>query len=188
MRECASILRGLVVVVIVLYPIAVYLGIKTLPPSLFGFLLVALLAARFGVIKGEERVVVLPILLVLMAYAVLAVVVRSERFLLLYPVLVNASLFLVFMWSLRTGDPILLRIVRARGIQISRHGPSYLRHLTAVWAGFFLANGAVAAWTISQSLEVWALYNGFIAYVFVACLVGVEWLFRLYYKRLKGTA
>ena len=59
--------------------------------------------------------------------------------------------FVLFVASLRSGEPLLLRIVRARGIPISAHGPRYLTRLTAVWAAFFVVNGLVALWTTTTS-------------------------------------
>lgn len=182
----ASIVRGLVLLVVAVYPIAIFFGIKTLPPGVFGILLAVLLGIRFGVIRSRERLVLIPVLAVLMTYAILAAVLQSQRFLLYYPVLMNACLFGVFAWSLRGDEPFLLRIVRASGAKISPQGPTYLRRLTIVWAGFFVLNGAVAVWTTTQTLEVWALYNGLIAYILVGCLAAGEWLFRLYYKSRPG--
>jgi uncharacterized membrane protein len=81
------------------------------------------------------------------------------------------------------GDPLLLRFIRARGWKISKHGPRYLYRLTAVWAGFFVANGLISIWTIHFGIEVWTVYNGLIAYLLVAALIGGEYLFRRHYKR-----
>lgn len=178
--------RGFFVLVVLAYPLIVYFGIQTVPPSVFGLLLVLLLAMRFGVLRAEERKLQIPFLGVLTIYALLATLLRSERFLLFYPVVVNAVLFAVFLISLREEESILLRLVRARGTTISSYGPAYLNRLTVVWACFFLLNGMVAAWTTTQSLQVWTLYNGLIAYLLVGLLVSVEWLFRIHYKKRKG--
>lgn len=182
----AAIVRGLVILAIIAYPVGVYFGIRVLPPSFFGLVLAVLLLLRFGVITPGERAVLLPLLLPFLAYAVLAAVMGSERVLLFYPVLVNAGLFSIFVWSLRSETPILLRIVRARGIKMSEYAPKYLTRLTKVWAGFFVLNGTISAWTITQPLKTWAVYNGLIAYVLIGVMVVGELLFRIHYKKRKG--
>ena len=93
-------------------------------------------------------------------------------------VVVNGVLFALFVISLREEESILLRLVRARGITMSVYGPAYLNRLTAVWAGFFLLNAGVAAWTTTQPLATWTLYNGLIAYLLIGALVAGEWLYR----------
>lgn len=184
--KATPVLRGLVVVVAVLYPVGVYFGLKVLPPSFFGLVLAVLLALRFGFIGPGERRVLMPLLFGFLAYALLAAYLNSERFLLYYPVLVNASLCVLFLASLRGGESILLRLVRSRNMKMSRYAPAYLRWLTLIWAGFFLANGLIAIWTTTRTLETWAVYNGFIAYLLIGVLIGAELLFRIYYKKRKG--
>ena len=180
------ILRAAFVGVLALYPFLVYFGIRVLPASFFGLLLAALVLLRFGVVRGDERAIALPMMLLLLAYAIAAAIVGRTQVLLYYPVLVNGLLCVVFALSLRKGEALLLRLVRARGIPMSEHGPGYLTRLTAVWSGFFAVNGLVALWTTTASLEVWTLYNGLISYLLVATLMLSEWLFRRHYKRRLG--
>ncbi len=55
----------------------------------------------------------------------------------------------------------------------------YTRQVTGVWCGFFVVNAAIAVWTaVSASREIWALYNGFIAYIAMGTLFAGEWLLR----------
>ena len=81
---------------------------------------------------------------------------------------------------------MMLRFARARGMKMSAYAPAYLRTLTKVWILFFVVNGLTAAWTVTQSLQVWAVYNGLIAYGLMGVLIGGEWLFRIHYKKKKG--
>jgi len=173
---------------IALYPFIIYFGIQVLPASFFGLVLVVLLAMRYGVLLPGERPILLPILLIFAAYAIVAMVLKSTQMLLYYPALVNFCLCAVFVGSLRQGEPLLLRIVRARGMPVSKHGPKYLGRLTIVWACFFAANGAVSMWTATLPIEVWTLYNGLLSYFLVAALAGGEWLFRRHYKRRMGVS
>ncbi len=179
----AMFVRIVVVIFFFTYPIIVYFGLNFLPPSFFGLILVAILAMRFGVLLPAERLVLLPVLMVLLAYAITTMILDSTSMLLFYPALVNFILCVVFANSLRYEEPFLLRIVRARGVATSKHTPRYLYRLTALWAGFFALNGMISIWTSTLSMEAWTLYNGLISYLVVAILIGGEVLFRRRYKK-----
>jgi uncharacterized membrane protein len=178
--------RALLAIFFVSYPFLVYFGIQVLPPSFFGLVLIALLAMRFGVLRPEEKQVFVPVLLIFFAYAIAAAVSDSEVMILFYPALVNFSLCFVFLRSLKDEESLLLRVVKARGVEINEHVPGYLRRLTGVWAGFFVVNGIISIWTVSLSLQAWTLYNGLISYLVVAILAGGELLFRWHFKKRKG--
>ena len=180
------LLRIFFVACIAVYPFIIFFGLQYLPPSFFGLVLLALLGMRYGILLPEERPILLPVLLVFVAYALAATLLKSTSMLLYYPALVNFSLGAVFVYSLRQGDPILLRFIRARGWPISEHGPRYLYRLTGVWAVFFALNGLTSLWTAMLGIEIWTAYNGFIAYILIAILIGGEYIFRRYYKARKG--
>lgn len=182
----STLIRALFVSCIAAYPFIILFGLKYLPPTFFGVALLFLLAMRYGVLLPEERPVLVPILLIFVTYALVAAISGSQAMLLYYPAVVSFTLCGVFLNSLRQGDPLLLRIIRARGWPISEHGPRYLYRLTAIWSGFFIANGLVSIWTSTQSLEIWTFYNGFLSYVLIATLMGVEYIFRRWYKRRMG--
>jgi uncharacterized membrane protein len=182
----STLIRALFLACIGLYPVFVFFGLSYLPPSFFGIALLVLLAMRYGVLLPEERPVLVPLLAVFVTYALVAAVSGSEAMLLYYPAVVNFGLCGVFLNSLRQGDPLLLRIIRARGWPMSEHAPIYLYRLTAVWAAFFVANGLVSIWTTTLGIEAWTLYNGFLSYVAVAVFVGIEYTFRRWYKRRMG--
>ena len=182
----STLIRALFVTCIALYPVIVYFGLQVLPPSFFGIALLVLLGMRFGVLLPEERPVLIPVLGTFVAYAVVASVLDSQTMLLFYPVLVSATLCAVFLNSLRHEETLLLRILKARGVPLSVHAPRYLRGATIAWSLFFVANGLIGAWTTTQSLEVWTLYNGFLSYCLVAAFAGSEYMFRLWYKRRMG--
>jgi len=182
----STIIRAVFIACIAAYPFIILFGLKYLPPSAFGLALLVLLAMRYGVLLPEERPILLPMLLVFLAYALTATISGSDVMLLYYPAVVNFTLSAVFLNSLRVGEPLLLRVIRARGWPVSAHGPKYLYRLTAVWAAFFIANGLVSIWTSTLSIETWTLYNGFLSYCLVAAFVGIEYTFRRYYKRRMG--
>jgi len=177
------VLRVVFVFVLALYPILVFFGLRVLPPGVVGLLLAVLLMIRFGVIRATERSTALPGFIVLFLYAVASALVGNAQMLLYYPVLVNLLLLVLFAGSLRSQEPLLIRVVRARGTAVGEHATRYLTRLTAIWAGFFLANGLVSVWTTTSSIEVWTLYNGVISYLMVGVLASIEWVYRGYFKK-----
>ena len=186
MSLCGLLLRGIFYAAVVLYPFLVYFGLKYVPPGTLGLILAILLAFRFGFLGAEEKPILFPMMGFLIVFALLASAFGSTAMLKVYPVLVNLFLAIVFARSLRGGDSILLRMVRARNIEIGDYVPPYLSRLTQVWVSFFVLNGIVAGWTCTQSMEVWAVYNGLISYVLAGCLFIGEFAFRIYYRRRMG--
>jgi len=182
----SKLIQALFVTCIAAYPFIVFFGLKYLPPSAIGLVLLVLLAMRFGVLLPAERPILLPMLLVFVGYALTATLSQSEVMLLYYPAVVNFTLFGIFLNSLRLGDPLLLRIIHARGLPVSEHGHRYLYVLTAIWSVFFVVNGLISIWTSTLSLEAWTLYNGFLSYCAIGVLFGVEYVFRLFYYRRMG--
>jgi uncharacterized membrane protein len=177
------IIRLILAICFIIYPFIVYFGIRILPPGFFGLVLTVLLVLRFGVLLPQERLILLPVLIIFTGYAVVITLLKNTQMLLFYPALVNFCLCAVFTNSLWHEESLLLRIVRARGAVISEYTPQYLFRLTALWAVFFALNGMIALWTSTVSMEVWTLYNGLISYFIIAALIGAELLFRTYYKK-----
>jgi len=55
----------------------------------------------------------------------------------------------------------------------------YTRQVTRIWCAFFAVNALIAAWTaLWATREVWALYNGFFAYLAMGALFAGEWILR----------
>lgn len=182
----ASIVKALVALFFIAYPFIVYFGLSYLPPSFFGLVLVALLAFRYGVIKSDERKLMLPILLIFMLYAIATVIFDKTSLVLYYPALVSFVMCFVFANSLRAEESLLLRVVKARGMATSEHTPGYLFWLTGLWAIFFVLNALASIWSSTISIQAWTLYNGLISYFIVAILMAAEWLYRRHYKKKKG--
>jgi uncharacterized membrane protein len=97
----------------------------------------------------------------------------------LYPVAVNAVLFGAFFRSLYSGQSFVEKMARLRRPDLDAQGVAYTRKVTQIWCGFFVLNGLCAlALALWASTEAWTLYTGFIAYLLMGLLFGLEWLFR----------
>lgn len=104
----------------------------------------------------------------------------------LYPVIVNIGMLLLFGISLFFPPSFVERIARIKEPDLSDAGVRYTRRVTQVWCVFFVLNGTAAFITACfMSYEAWSLYNGLIAYLLMGLLFGIEYLFRLRFKRLE---
>lgn len=102
----------------------------------------------------------------------------------LYPVIVNAGMLLLFGLSLAFPPSFIERIARLKEPELSSAGIQYTKRVTQIWCLFFVINGSIAFWTVFfASDEIWSLYNGLIAYLLMGLLFGIEYLFRMHYRR-----
>lgn len=144
--------------------------------------MLALLLLGLGLIRfvsaGSSR----QALMVAMAAIVLAALTAASNSavpLKLYPVAVNAALLLLFGLSLWRGPSMVERLARLHEPNLDSAGVLYTRKVTQVWCGFFVLNGGLALCTaLWASQQVWALYNGLIAYGLIGLLMAGEWCVR----------
>jgi uncharacterized membrane protein len=104
--------------------------------------------------------------------------------LLLYPVVVNLVLFTAFAHSAIFPPTLVERIARLKDPDLPPAAVRYTHRVTLVWCGFFVVNGSISLYTgLVASREVWALYNGVIAYVAMAALFAGEFAVRQFVVR-----
>jgi len=178
------LIRVAVVLVTLLYPLGVYFGLQYFDARIVVFMLVIIAALRLFNLEHSptKHWLWLPLLVIVALWTWLS---NSDTGLKLYPVFVNLSFLLLFTWSLKQPPPMVERFARLRGSDFSAHALAYMRKVTIVWCVFFFLNALVSlATSLWGSDEVWALYNGFIAYLIMASVFAVEWLVRLRVTRL----
>ena len=103
--------------------------------------------------------------------------VRANVWFRLYPALMVALALTVFAVSLRK-TPLVEIIARKTGEDLDERGVAYCRRVTVVWVAFLSAHLAVTVATVFASHEVWAVYNGLVAYILMGALFAGEWLYR----------
>lgn len=109
-------------------------------------------------------------------------VLRANIWFRLYPAVMVAIALSVFAISLfRT--PLVETFAIRMGETIDERRRGYCRSVTKVWTAFLSVHLLVTLVTVFASHEIWALYNGVIAYVLMGALFAGEWLFR---RRLFG--
>lgn len=186
MRVALTILSWLLILA---YPLIVFLGLRVVPVTYIGGFLILLALLRFSFLpsaaKGRAVSVAIPVIVVLTGLH--ALLTGSEQGLLFYPAIVNLVLLGVFGGSLLQGQSFVERLARLREPGLSPSGVIYTRKVTAAWCLFFTLNGAAALYTaLYTSREVWALYNGLLAYLLMGAMFAGEWLLRRRVLRTGG--
>lgn len=165
------------------YPLIVYFSLGHVEPRYLALLLLVLGGLRW-LAGGAQAVQARWVALAALVLAASTALLNLSLPLKLYPVLVNLALLAVFGLSLVRGPSVAERLARLQEPDLDPRGVSYTRRVTQVWCGFFLLNGGLAlATALWGSEQVWALYNGLIAYVLIGTLMGAEWLVR---RRLRA--
>lgn len=172
-----QLFKAVVVILTIAYPFMVYWGLQHYTAaSLLPLLLLLLVLRWFVGNRPGERLVLVAILLVIVAVGFTWGHQLGLKF---YPALVNFGFLLLFAGSLLSPPSFVERLARVRHPDLSPQGVTYTTRVTWMWSIFFVFNGSLAAITaLWASDAVWALYNGFIAYLLIALLAGGEWLLR----------
>jgi uncharacterized membrane protein len=167
------------------YPFLVYFGLRIVSPAVLAGGLVVLLGARVLFDRGDDARRRLGSVFFIAAIAALILVALSPLAgLESYPILVSLALAGLFAYSLWRPPPVIERIARISHPDLPPAAVPYLRKVTLVWLGFFLANAAVSAATaVSGNMELWMLYNGFISYILMGTLFVAELVVRQRVRR-----
>lgn len=181
MIPAGRLLNIAVTLLLVLYPLLVYVGIQQLGPRVLAAILLAAALARLVVAKVSGKALGNSAWLLLAAAAAtgLTLATGSVLGLKFYPVLVSGVMLVLFGISLWRPPTMIERFARLQQADLPAHAIPYTRKVTWVWCGFFVVNGAIASATVFASDQLWALYNGLVSYLLIGLLLGVEYLVRL---------
>lgn len=180
-------LRAVVGLILVLYPLGVYLLVDRVSPALLVGLLGILFVARLFAVQAIAGKYLGLACLGVALFCYGAYVEPEMRVLKMYPVLINLGAAAFGVYTLFTPPSAIERISRKLRMAIVGSAIPYMRRLTMVWIVFFVVNGSLAAYTaLASTIGVWAFYNGFLSYVFIALLLGLEYPVRLVYRKRHG--
>ncbi len=186
-------MRALGGLLIIAYPLLVWLGLGVLEARWLGLVLVAGLGLRW--VLGTESPpggLLQPFALPGLAVAVLlglAVLVNDERLLMGVPVLVSAALLLAFGRTLFGGPTLVERIARTQVPDLPAVEVRYCRGVTQLWCLFFLLNGSIAlGLALAGQRQLWALYTGLVSYLLIGAVFAAEFVVRSWrFGRYEGT-
>ena len=187
-----SVLRNLSWLAWLVYPLAIFFGLRLAQPRYVAAVLAGAALLRYAREAGQLYAG-LPgmgraILFGLLALAGAAALFNSEPLLRFYPFAMNVGMLLLFGASLKRPPSLIERLARLREPDLSPAGVRYTHRVTQVWCVFFVLNGVVSWWTaVFASREFWSLYNGLIAYGLMGLLFAGEWLFRRFFLVRAGS-
>jgi uncharacterized membrane protein len=169
----------------ILYPVLAAVAVQAVGPGWVLLGLLALMALRgvLGLQKGVPGGLTYALLFVAAAMALTALYDR-ELSVRLYPAFMSATMLAAFGHSLWRGPSMIERFARIVEPNLPESGVRYTRAVTWVWCGFFLVNGAIAAWTaLFADWKLWTLYNGLISYIAIGALFAGEMMVRPFFRR-----
>lgn len=179
----AALAAGLL---LLLYPLAVFIGLRHFDPRWLALVLAVAAAWRLFLYRHNRAgIATLPLLAAALCATVLTLTTGSSNGLLLYPVMVNAVLFTVFVTSLLRPPSVIETLARLHEPDLPLRAVRYTRKVTQVWAVFFAINGGIALATVFLDPYWWTLYNGLMAYLLMGIVMSAEWLVR---RRVRGAA
>lgn len=179
-----NLVKVIVVVFLLLYPVLIYFGLNYFSPSQLGLFFLALFTIRIIFAKTKSKTARWQMIFTVAIGGTLAALTwlfDSKEYLLWYPVGLNIAFFLIFASSIIFPPSVIEQIARVLHKEFEESAIVYTRNVTIIWTIFFAVNGIVSAWTVLHgSMEVWTLYNGLISYVVVGLILGIELLVRKY--------
>lgn len=179
----SGVLNAGSVVLIAVYPFAVYLLMDHGSIRLAGLALLAVLVVRF-LMAGAREAQGLAALAAGAVFAVCIAVTNSETLARLYPVGLSAAMLVAFGFTLLQPPSMIERIATATGTSMDEAGVRYTRKVTIVWCVFFLANGCIAlATALAASREAWTIYNGLLSYLLAGAIFVGERIVRPIFRR-----
>ncbi|MCC3703903.1 hypothetical protein [Rouxiella badensis] len=178
----AALLHAVTVLVIIAYPLAVWLGLRNGGMGVLAPILMVTFILRLLTFRGKlSQLTALGRTLAAagLLFAAASWLLHESQMLLYYPVVVNTLLLLLFGYSLLSPPPVVERLARLSQPDLPPKAVSYTRRVTQVWCVFFFLNGAIAFYTcLKGDVALWTLYNGGISYLLIGLLMGVEWIVR----------
>lgn len=173
MSNLKKIFKLLGVVLIVLYPFVVY---KLLGSGIsLRYMAVLVLFMVLYHYKEWHNCWFLSAGLLLILFLLIT---HQAFFLKLYPVLMNGGITLLFLTSLKN-KPLITSFAEKMGHEITSQIFDYTKKATLCWGIFMGINTFLSVMTLFCSDFIWAVYNGFIAYI----LIGLAFITELYFRR-----
>lgn len=183
------VLNILIILLLLCYPFAVYLGLNYLSPRYIALILVLALLLRLVVTlpkakNSSAKSSLLLFSLVGIFIGIVGVISNHIAITKLYPVAINFLLLALFSYSLLCPPTVIERIARIKEANLSARAIEYTRKVTIVWCMFFALNGGIALWTaLFAATKIWVFYNGCLSYILIGVLFATEFTYRHWVKR-----
>ncbi len=176
------LLRGGVLTALVLYPFLVGYG---LAQGYFVWVSVLLMVLGLLRLLSKGNTLLWPLTGLAILCGGLSLISKDQHWLKLYPVLMSIGSCVIFASTLLRPPSMIERFARLAEPDLPAEGVAWTRKVTMVWCGFFILNAAIALYTVYWAqIRIWVIYNGFISYVLMGCLLLGEYILRKRQQRL----
>jgi len=180
--------KALLVLLVIVYPFAVYFGLHYFSPRNIALSLAFLFLLRFILLQPRSinfsQAIVILLTLLGLGISFLGAISNNEFVMKLYPAAVSLLLFGFFFYSLLSPPTVIQHIAQLKMPKLSNEAIRYTRKVTIVWCVFFVLNGSVALVTaLFAPTKIWAIYNGFVAYLLIGLVFVIEFIVRQYCQR-----
>ncbi len=158
---------------VIAYPFVIfYMLQQNIAIRFIGLILVMVVALSF--VRNKNKYLFMLGLLL----CFLVIFFNQAIFLKFYPVLMNAGVFSVFALSLKK-VPLVTQIAqRTTKDNLDEAQLTYTKLATIAWAIFMFCNTIASLITVFLPYEIWAIYNGFIAYILIGIMMAAEYTIR----------
>jgi len=173
-------------ILLALYPFAVYFGLNYFSPKWLSIIILSILVLRVFLMKNALKKMpwILPASILGGAGILVSTFTNSFIGFKIYPILISLAMLSVFLYSYLNPPTLIESFARLKEPELNDKGVKYTENVTLVWCVFFVLNGAVSAYTaFFENLETWMVYNGFISYIIMGCIMGIEFLVRIQVKK-----
>ncbi|WP_445114970.1 septation protein IspZ [Acinetobacter sp. WZC-1] len=177
-----QIIRGIVVILLILYPFFVGWSLS------HGQLVwVSALLIGLGVVRlfSPGHALLWPLTGFAILCGSLSLLLKDHAWLKMYPVFMSVGALMIFAGTLIRPPSMIERFARLAEPELPASGVAWTRNITVVWCIFFTLNAMIALATVLFApMQVWVIYNGFISYLLMGMLLLGEFILRKRQQRL----
>ncbi len=178
----AIILRLIYILLIILYPIGIFVGLKFFEPRILSLLFLGIIIFHFLSLKKDPnspRLQKYSIIIIAFIIMVLVQIFNQILFIKIYPVAISLILLIAFSYTLLFPPSMVEKFARLHNKNLPEKAIQYTRKVTIIWCIFFIINGLISLYTaFVSSIEIWTLYNGLISYILMGTLFLGEYIVR----------
>jgi uncharacterized membrane protein len=165
---------------LLIFPFIIYLALQYGSLDQVSLALVSIYTIRLFIRKkdhmGKKSIRQVP-LLIFMLLALLSLLTKEVKYILLQPFFLSIILYCILFLSLIYPPTVIERIYMSRKKKLSKSLKAYCRTMNKVWCLFLCINAAGAFYTAFYcSISIWALFNGLITYLLAGALLSIEYL------------
>ncbi|MGN1392478.1 MAG: hypothetical protein ACI4V7_00330 [Succinivibrionaceae bacterium] len=187
MKTFKIFINILLVLATIGYPFVVYYAFNNKLDFIIPIVLMAILITKFFVGGKKSWKINFTLCVIGLCLSCLYILKKSDFYVLMYPLVVNIVLLLLFGHTLIGNRKSFIESIASLTTPIEQQTnffKKYCQVVTYVWCVFFIINGTISYITAEFcSKDIWTIYNGIIAYILIGIIFTVEYIVRITLKK-----